>query len=90
MQGQSVHHSIANASRDSEIPNLLYNDYRNICVCTILSYIEEHPHDIMAINECLVMSCKENILREGVFDYGNQAIVEKYYLFPEKYDKDKK
>ncbi len=78
------------ASRDSEIPNRLYNDYRNICVCTILSYIEEHPHDIMAINECLVMSCKENILREGVFDYGNQAIVEKYYLFPEKYDKDKK
>ena len=75
------------ASKDSEIPNHLYNDYRNICVCTILSYIEEHPQDINAINEFLVMACKENILREGEFEYGNQAAVEKYYLFPEKYTK---
>lgn len=76
------------ASKDSEIPNRLYNDYRNKCVCTILSYIEENPQDIMAINEFLVMACKENILREGEFDYGNQAAVEKYYLFPERYNKE--
>lgn len=76
------------ASKDSEIPNRLYNDYRNRCACTILSYIEEHPQDIMAINEFLVMAYKENILREGEFDYGNQAAVEKYYLFPERYNKE--
>ena len=77
------------ASKDSEIPNWLYNDYRNMCCCTILSFIEEHPQDIKAINEFLVMACKNNILREGEFGYGNQNAVEKYYLFPEKYAKNK-
>lgn len=77
------------ASKDSEIPNNIYNDFRNICACTILSYIEKHPEDIKAINEFLVMACKENILREGEFSYGNQNAVEKYYLFPEIYQKDK-
>jgi hypothetical protein len=52
-------------------------------------YIEEHPEDIKAINEYLVMACKNNILREGEFDYGNQYVVEKYYLFPEYYAKNK-
>ncbi len=75
------------ASKDSEIPNSLYNEYRNMCCCTILSYIEKHPQDIMAINEFLVMACNNNILREGEFDYGNQNAVEKYYLFPEIYSK---
>jgi hypothetical protein len=76
------------ASKDSEIPNNIYNDFRNICACTILSYIEKHPDDIKAINEFLVMACKENILREGEFSYGNQNAVEKYYLFPEIYQED--
>ena len=76
------------ASKDSEIPNRLYNIYRNICACTILSYIEEHPQDIYAINEFLVMACKENIFREGEYSYGNQAAIEKYYLFPERYGKE--
>ena len=67
----------------------LYNDYRNICCSTVLVYIEKHPQDIKAINEFLVMACKNNILREGEFDYGNQNAIEKYYLFPEKYAKDK-
>ena len=69
--------------------NKAYNEYRNTCCCTILSYIEEHPEDIKAINEYLVMACKNNILREGEFDYGNQYVVEKYYLFPEYYAKNK-
>ena len=77
------------ASKDSEIPNNIYNDFRNICACTILSYIEEHPNDIKAINEFLVIACKENILREGEFSYGNQNAVDKYYLFHELYEKDK-
>ena len=75
------------ASKDSEIPNWIYNDYRNVCCCTILSYIENHPNDIYAINEFLVLACKENILRYGEFEGGNQYLVEKYYLFPEIYDK---
>ena len=35
------------------------------------------------------MACKENILREGEFSYGNQNAIEKYYLFPEIYQEDK-
>lgn len=73
------------ASKDSEIPNWLYNDYRNICCCTILAYIVQNPQDIKAINEFLVMASKENIMREGDFNYGNQNVVDMYYLFPEKY-----
>jgi hypothetical protein len=34
------------------------------------------------------MACKENILRHGEFEYGNQYAVEKYYLFPELYKED--
>ena len=75
------------ASKDSEIPNIIYNEFRNICACTVLAYIEKHPDDIKAINEFLVIACKENILREGEFSYGNQNAVEKYYLFHEIYDK---
>jgi hypothetical protein len=74
-------------SKDSEIPNFIYNDFRNRCACTILSYIEGHPNDINAINEFLVLACKANILREGEFSYGNQIVLERYYLFPEIYEK---
>lgn len=83
-----LYQSARGASKDSEIPNWIYNDYRNTCCCTILSYINEHPRDIKAINEFLVMACKENILRHGGFEYGNQYAVEKYYLFPELYKED--
>ena len=73
------------ASKNSEIPNWLYNVYRNICCCTILSYIERNPQDINAINDFLVMARKENILREGICEYGNQYFVDMCSLFPEKY-----
>ena len=79
-----LYQSTKGASRDSEIPNWIYNDYRNKCCSTILSYIEEHPQDMQAINQYLLMACKENILRYGVFEYGNQYVVEKYYLFSKK------
>ena len=84
-----LYQSSKGASKDSEIPNWIYNDYRNVCCSTILSYIEGHPNDIKAINEFLVMACKENILRYGEFEYGNQYAVEKYYLFPEIYSDNK-
>ena len=73
------------ASKDSAIPNILYNAYRNMCCCTVLSYIEKNPQDIKAINCFLTMACKENIFREGPFSYGNQNAVDKYYLFHEIY-----
>lgn len=75
-------------SKDSAIPNDIYNNYRNICACTILSYIEKHPNDLMAVNEFLLIAYEKNVLREGDFSYGNQNAVDEYYLFPEKYAKE--
>lgn len=75
-------------SKDSAIPNDIYNKYRNICASTILSYIEKHPNDLMAVNEFLLISYEKNVLREGDFSYGNQNAVDEYYLFPEKYAKE--
>ena len=40
----------------------------------------------MAINEFLVMAYKENILRVGSYDYGNQYKIEEYSLFSEKFN----
>lgn len=76
------------ASKDSEIPNDVYNNFRNICACTILSYVEEHPKDIFAINEFLILSYVDNILREGRFPLGNQNFNDDYNLFYEKYKKE--
>ena len=73
------------SSKDSEIPNHIYNEYRKICARTMLSHIDKHPNDIMAINFFLVLAFKENILREGVYEFGNQYVIEKYDLFNEKY-----
>ena len=64
---------------------MFYNNYRNICACTILSYIEKHPNDLMAV---LLISYEKNRLREGDFSYGNQNAVDEYYLFTEKYAKE--
>ena len=75
-------------SKDSVIPNNIYNTFRNICACTILSHIEGHPNDIKAINEFLVIAWKENILREGGVPYGNQNIIEMSNLFPEVFEKE--
>ena len=72
------------ASKDSEIPNDIYNEYRRICINTILSHIKNHLNDIFAINIYLVLAFHENILREGPCEYGNQYIVQKYNLFREK------
>lgn len=73
-------------SKDAEIPNHLYNEFRKICISSTLAYIEEHPDDILAINNYLLMSFTENILREGDYSYGNQNVLHKYKLFREKYN----
>lgn len=85
LKWRTLYQDSKGASKDSEIPNRLYNKYRNICACTILSHIEKNPQDIMAINIFLVTASKENILREGSFSFGNQNIVDKHYLFSEEF-----
>lgn len=74
------------ASLDSDIPNNVYNRMRMICAATILKHIVEHPNDIMAINQFLILSAHDDIYRYGSFQYGNQNMTEKWNLFPERYE----
>ena len=85
MKWRTLYQDSEGASKDSEIPNHIYNEYRKICISSTLAYIKEHPDDILAINNYIVMAFEKNILREGVFRYGNQYMLDKYNLFREKY-----
>ena len=86
LKWRTLYQDSEGASKDSEIPNHLYNEYRKTCIWSTLTYIKEHPNDMLAINNYLVMAFEENILREGVYSYGNQYILDKYKLFREKYN----
>ena len=85
MKWRTLYQDSEGASKDSEIPNHIYNEYRKICISSTLAYIKEHPDDILAINNYIVMAFEKNILREGVFRYANQYMLDKYNLFREKY-----
>jgi hypothetical protein len=63
------------SSRDSDIPNRMYNDWRMKCLQTIYQHIANYPDDIMAINQFFKISSNENILRYGDFDFGNQNVL---------------
>ena len=80
-----LYQSSVGSSKDSEIPNRIYNEYRRMCLCSILSHIKNNKEEIMAINNFLMMAYKVNILREGDYDYGNQYAVEEYNLSQEKF-----
>lgn len=74
------------ASKDSNIPNNIYNRARMICATTILKHIMENQNDLMAINQFLILAAQDDIYRYGRFLYGNQNMTEKLELFPELYD----
>lgn len=76
-------------SRDSEIDNEYYNQQRMACANTILNFIINHPNDIMAINQFLILSSIDNVYRYGEYPYGNQIAMEELYLFPELYYSEK-
>ena len=40
----------------------------------------------MAINQYILLSTHDNVLRFGEYDYGNQNILEYYYLYNSKFD----
>lgn len=73
------------SSKDSEIPNDHYNRMRMICAHTILNYTVQHPNDIMAINQFIILSSEDNIDRYGVYPYGNQNMMEQIEIFYEQF-----
>lgn len=72
-------------SRDSEIPNKLYNEYRARCYATCLKYIDIHSDDVLAMNCASVLAGQRNINRYGSYSFGNQSAIEKIELLPNRY-----
>ena len=73
-------------SKFSDIPNDFYNQKRDEALQFLLNYITLHPNDDMAINQYILLSTHDNVLRFGEYDYGNQNILEYYYLYNAKFD----
>ena len=75
-------------SRDGPILNLEYNRMRFRCLNTILQQIGKNPHDIFAINNFCFLATYDNIIRFGLFEFGNSAPLELILLFPEILEED--
>lgn len=73
------------ASRDSEIPNQMYNQMRKICYLTCLKRIEAYPQDVLAMNSAVVLAGRVNILRIGRFMFGNDGIIEIHEFMPNRF-----
>lgn len=65
-------------SRDSSIPNHIYNEMRKKCYLTCLKRIEEHPDDVVAMNCAATIAGRVNINRYGRYMFGNEAVMEKH------------
>ena len=76
------------ASRDSDIPNLYYNEYRKMCYITCLKHIETHPQDIYAMNCAAAIAGRTNINRFGMNYFGNESMIEKYMMLPNRLNSD--
>lgn len=72
-------------SRDSRIPNDMYNEYRKLCFKTVLKYLESHPDDAMAKNCAIVLMSRGNVNRGGEYPFGNQNAIEALNVMPERY-----
>lgn len=62
-------------------PNIRYNYYRRLVAHTILKYVEAHPDDTTARFLFQRLSAQLNIMRNGPYPYGNQAALERMYVF---------
>ena len=76
------------ASRDSDIPNVYYNEYRKMCYVNCLKRIEAHPEDIYAMNCAAAIAGRTNINRFGMNYFGNESMIEKYMMLPNRISSD--
>lgn len=65
-------------SKDSEIPNNLYNAKRQECLTTLLEHILAYPEDCIAVNLFKYIAFLPDVFREGTYPYGNQIALEMY------------
>lgn len=83
---RSLTQGMLGASRDSEIPNQMYNQMRKKCYLTCLKRIEAYPQDMLAMNCAAVLAGRTNILRIGHFMFGNDGIIEMHELMPKRFE----
>lgn len=74
------------ASRDSDIPNNFYNEYRKMCYVACLKRIEKFPDDIITMRFALSFAGSPNLNRFGENPIGNEALIELYQLMPKHLD----
>ena len=77
-------------SRDSSIPNSIYNDMRKKCYLTCLKRIEKNPNDVFAMNCAAAVGGRVNINRFGQNMFGNEAVIEKHTYLSGRDDKEDK
>lgn len=75
-------------SRDSYIPNQYYNEYRKTCYVSCLRHIERFPNDNYAMNSAAVLYGYHNLLRYGIFPYGNDGYVEYMQQLGQRFKKE--
>lgn len=75
-------------SRDSDIPNEYYNEYRKKCYVACLKRIESHPEDVNAMNCAAAIGGRSNMNRFGQSYFGNEAMTEGAMLMPKRYATD--
>ena len=68
------------SSKMSDIANGIYNKMRLKVATTTLNHLINNPDDKVAINQYLMISYHGNTLRNGEYNYGNQSIIDMYYL----------
>lgn len=67
-------------SRDSFIPNDLYNEMRKKCYLACLKKIEKNPQDVFAMNCAAAIGGRVNINRYGQNLFGNEALIEMHTI----------
>ena len=72
----------------SQIPNKLYNEKRHAIAVATLKHIVDHSDDAVAINQFLITSSFDNVLRGGDFLYGNEITTELFYLGLETFEEE--
>lgn len=72
-------------SKDSDIPNPYYNEFRKMCYITCLKRIEREPNDIYAMNCAAVIGGRSNMNRLGQNYFGNEAMIEEAEMLPKRF-----
>lgn len=78
--GEQLSNPCYGPSTWSVIPNKIYNEKRFKVAEATLNYIVKHREDAVAINQFLMTSSMNNILRLGQYPFGNESFTELYYL----------